>query len=390
VACREETIVPQARILHVAQTTAGGIASYLEEIAAYQAERYGASNVAFLIPSGAEHRPSIDTAQVCSFTSADRGPIQLIDFATSAARTIRRFRPDIVHLHSSFAGAIVRGMLALRRQRPQIVYCPHGWAFSMDGTERRKRAYAEVERRLASVTDLIHNVSQSEQDLALSYGLPPQKMRVLPNGIAWAPLLRRLARSGPLRYIFIGRFDRQKGIDILLEAIRPLPIEDFEFDIVGSEILSGASGTRPEAGTNVTFHGWLARERTLKLLDRADALIMPSRWDAAPIVAIEAMRAGVAVIGSNRGAIPEIVGEGIGGHIFDIDDPGALGRVLLRLDRAALDRLGRSARKRWEERYCADRMNQSTCEAYEDLLKPALQNDQSALAMPPSTGSLLA
>ncbi len=382
--------MPPARILHVAQSTAGGIASYFEEIAAYQAERYGPSNVAFLIPSGAEHRPSITAAQVETFKSADRGPMQLIEFARSAARTIRRFEPDILHLHSSFAGAIVRAMLAPRQQRPRIVYCPHGWAFSMDVSERRKRAYAAVERRLTSVTQLIHNVSQWEQDLAVSYGLPPLKMRVIPNGIAWVPALRRLARTGPLRFIFIGRFDHQKGIDILLEAIRRFPDRDFEFDIVGSGILSGATGDRLEAGANVTFHGWLPRDRTLALLDQADALIMPSRWDAAPIVAIEALRAGVAVIGSNRGAIPEIVGDGVGGHIFDVDEPGALGRLLNRLDRTGLDRLGRSARKRWEEHYRADQMNQSTCEAYEGLLKQAFRGDPSALAMHASSGSLFA
>lgn len=256
----------------------------------------------------------------------------------------------------------------------------------MDVSERRKRAYAAVERRLASVTQLIHNVSQWEQDLAISYGLPPQKMRVIPNGIAWVPALRRSARTGPLRFIFIGRFDHQKGVDILLEAIRRFPNPDFVFDIVGSGILTGVMRNRLEAGANVTFHGWLARDRTLALLDRADALIMPSRWDAAPIVAIEAMRAGVPVIGSNRGAIPELVRDGIGGHIIDIDDPGALGRLLQRLDRTGLDRLGRSARKRWEEHYRADQMNQLTCEAYEGLLKRAFQDDPSALAVHASSG----
>ena len=315
----------------------------------------------------------------------------MIDFARSASRTIRRFRPDIVHLHSSFAGAIVRILLAFRRDRPRIAYCPHGWAFSMEIPDRRKRAYAAVERRLSGVTDLIHNVSQSEQDLAVVYGLPASKMRVLPNGIAWTPAPRRQARSGPLRFIFIGRLDRQKGVDILLDTIRRFPLERFRFDIVGSGILSGGTSDHLATGPNVTFHGWLARKETLALLQRADALVMPSRWDAAPIVAIEAMRAGIPVVGSNRGAIPEIVGDGVGGRIFDIDDPESLGLLLQRLDREGLDRLGRFARKRWEQYYRGDRMNQITCAAYDMLLlnpSPTMQDLPDALAAPASSTNL--
>jgi glycosyltransferase involved in cell wall biosynthesis len=99
-----------------------------------------------------------------------------------------------------------------------------------------------------------------------------------------------------------------------------------------------------------------------------DAVVMPSRWEAFGLVAIEAMRAGVAVIGSNRGALPEVIRNGIGGRIFDLDDPDALGRLLEELDADELRRLGESGRHRWERKYVADRMYQLTCEAYESVL----------------------
>ena len=370
-----------ARILHIAQTTAGGIASYFEEIAGYQAERYGRDNVAFLIPSGAEHRPKIDPAMIRTFGSASRGPAALLSFARSSLGAIQQFKPDIIHLHSSFAGAIIRAMLAFRRKRPRVIYCPHGWAFSMEISDRRKRAYAAIERCLSRGTDLIHNVSHSEQQLAIDFGLPAAKTRVLVNGIARTPTPRRKARSGPLRFLFIGRHDRQKGLDILLDTIEHLPLRDMHFDIVGSGIVSGGVVDRPKA-QNVTFYGWLARESTLQLLDHADALIMPSRWDAAPIVALEAMREGVPIIGSNRGAIPEIVVDGVGGRIFDLDDRDSLSQLLQELDRAGLDRLGRTARKRFETRYTADRMNVAICDAYD-----AIRKDRHGLSRP-SAGRL--
>jgi glycosyltransferase involved in cell wall biosynthesis len=106
----------------------------------------------------------------------------------------------------------------------------------------------------------------------------------------------------------------------------------------------------------------------MDLLRDVDGLVMPSRWDAAPIVAIEAMRAGVPVLGSDRGALPEIVQDGVGGLIFELDEPDSLGRLLESIDGDQLRRLGQSARARWEVDYTSDGMNARTVEAYMDIL----------------------
>ena len=83
---------------------------------------------------------------------------------------------------------------------------------------------------------------------------------------------------------------------------------------------------------------------------------MPSRWEAFGLVAIEAMRSGVPVIASNRGALPEVVEDGVGGYL-DLDDRDALGRLLSNLDRSELRRLGVSARQRWQEEFLSERIN---------------------------------
>ena len=56
-----------------------------------------------------------------------------------------------MHLHSSFAGALVRLLGKVRRSDARIVYCPHGWAFGMEISPARKRVYAAIERALARV-----------------------------------------------------------------------------------------------------------------------------------------------------------------------------------------------------------------------------------------------
>jgi glycosyltransferase involved in cell wall biosynthesis len=367
---KSSTVQPRyVRVVHVAQSIAGGVASFLEEIEQHQTALFGLDGVHFVVPAGSEaHLPRINPAQLIPFTSTARTPAGLFGFTRAAAAAIRRLRPDVVHLHSSYAGALVRPLLR-SDQRPGVVYCPHGWAFAMETPAMKKRVYAAVERVLAARTDMIVVNSETERDVALHFGLPADKIRVVRNGISWAPLPERTAAEGPIRVGFIGRHDRQKGVDILLDVIRRFPFPHLQFEIIGASVLqNGHSGT---GGTpaNVSFHGWMSRAKTLDILNSFDAVVMPSRWDAAPIVAIEAMRAGVPVIASNRGALPEIIQHGVGGYIFDLEDPVALGATLQALDRSVLMRLGRTARARWEREYVADRMNALTCQIYGQLMQ---------------------
>jgi glycosyltransferase involved in cell wall biosynthesis len=358
--------------VHVAETIAGGIASFFEEIAPYQNRAFGEQNVTFIIPAGSEvHVPSISPAQIVTVPAKSRGVSALLSFGREATAAIRRLDPDIVHLHSSFAGAVLRFALGRRRGRPHIIYCPHGWAFSIETSEARKRVYAAIERWLTRRTDLVITNSETERQLAISYGLPAEKVRTVKNGIQWTPARPSQAapeRAHRLRLAFIGRHDRQKGIDILLSTIERFALSHIDFHIVGDSVLAGdrpaPSTTRP----NVIFHGWLSRADTMELLRDVDGLVMPSRWDAAPIVAIEAMRAGVPVLGSDRGALPEIVRDGVGGLIFQLDEPDSLGRLLESIDGDQLRRLGQSARARWEVDYTSDGMNARTVEAYMDIL----------------------
>jgi len=370
------------RVLHVAQSIAGGIASYFEEIAGYQNEAFGEENVNFLIPADSEHHiGSIDPSQVTSFPSRSRRPGALVDFARTAMRTVEQFRPDIIHLHSSFAGAL-RPFLPSQREAPQIVYCPHGWAFGMEVSGSRKLAYAALERRLAQRTGLIIVNSKSEYALAQQYGLPAEKLRIVHNGVSSAPRPRRDPKAAGISVAFIGRHDRQKGLDILLDTIERFRLPHIHFHIVGEAVWSG-SRLNAHGRSNVTFHGWLSRAATNDLLGRVDAVVMPSRWEAFGLVAIEAMRAGVPVIASDRGALPEVVAHGTGGYIFNLDDRDSLGLLLMHLDRSELHRLGLSARERWERNFVADRMNSQTEQAYRQLLSQTARRTDSRVSASP-------
>lgn len=367
------------RILHVTQVTKAGVGSFLDEIGPYQSRLFGEENVRFIVPEGsAEHLPQIRPQQLIAFGGTSRGPVDLLRFALCVRRAIQQLKPTIVHLHSSFAGVIGRAVLSTLPHPPKVVYCPHGWAFSIESSAARKQAYAALERRLAQNTDLILVNSQSEHDLAMQYRLPAEKTRVVKNGIAWADAADRRPPAGPIRLAFIGRDDRQKGLDFLLETLARFSFPEIHFDIVGAAG-SGMARTGTYSRNNIVFHGWKPRAEVVELLRQVDAVIMPSRWDAAPLVAAEAMRAGLPVLASDRGALPEIVQDGECGHIFHMNDFSSLVRVLEGLTRPDLQRLGANARLRWQQEYLADKMNARTVAFYEQALSATMSEGRATL-----------
>ncbi len=363
------------RVVHVAESVAGGIASYFEEISGFQSALYGEGNVFYVVPQGSgRHLPSIAAGQLVHFTRGNRTPLALSRFGYAAMRAISRIDPQIVHLHSTFAGLVLRPLLGLTGRRAGVIYCPHGWAFGMEASNLRKFFYAEVERSLTGLCDLVIVNSAAERRLATHHGIAAAGTRTVTNGIGHEPgpiggaAPGDRPETGPIAAAFVGRHDRQKGLDILLRAMARLPPDRLRLSVVGDSVLDLSRGQGGRLRTDVRFRGWLPRAEVFALLRRQDVVIMPSRWEAFGLVALEAMRAGVPVIVSDRGALPEIIRQGVDGYVVDIEAPDDLARLLARLDRAVLRRMGRSAQARFLAEFGAARMNQLLARHYDAVL----------------------
>ena len=139
----------------------------------------------------------------------------------------------------------------------------------------------------------------------------------------------------------------------MIEAAGALEGEKIVFHLVGpsreedSEILSNI----PD---NMVVYGWRPREFALALIAKVDALVMPSRWEGLPMIGIEAMRAGKAIIASDRTALPELVDDGKTGILVDIDKPHALASILREISRPVLASMGAAGRQKFVERYVAE------------------------------------
>jgi glycosyltransferase involved in cell wall biosynthesis len=358
------------KVLHVAETIRGGIASYLNELHPQQKASFGAENVHYIVPSDHRHDlVGIDDSQITTFHRSGRSIAGLFQMLRASMQSLDAFKPDVMHLHSSFAGLVLRPALAARSEGPRVVYCPHGWAFSRETGRLSHLAAKAAETLLARTSDRIICISGDEFNEAVRAGIPTDRLTLVHNGISKSrPLPHGVATdwaSKKAKVLFIGRLDRQKGFDILIEAARSL--EDvMDVRIVGASVVNKFDGAAIPA--NVSLLGWLDRQQIETQLEAADLVVIPSRWEAFGLVALEAMRAAKPILAFQSGALPEIVVDGVTGVLCE---PVAVQplidgfRRMLDLD---LKVLGQRGYDRFKQFYDVQKTHRQLHQVYVELL----------------------
>lgn len=198
-----------------------------------------------------------------------------------------------------------------------------------------------------------------------SFGVPFGKVFAVPNGAGFsidAKLraqtveARKAKREGePIRLLYMGRLDRQKGIDRLHSTLVQLKERGLAFEAraVGGEILSDDPSSSWMArlrniGVQVSPPVFAARDIAAHLA-WADILLMPSRWEGAPLMITEAQQLGCVPMATAVGAVDELLGHGQDGILIrdaaDAQIVAEMARAIavLALDRAALARLAGGA-----------------------------------------------
>ncbi len=298
---------------------------------------------------------------------------------------LRSTRPAIVHTHSSKAGALGRSASSATGIGRRV-HTPHTFAFLFDAmfSPAKRRLFRWVETRLARRTDRLVAVSESEATTIRASGVaPPGIVRVVPNGIDPAPWLRAadetdraalraalgVPAGAPLAAV-VGLLNAAKGQDLALRALAEVP---------GAHMLVVGDGAmRPELARlarapavagRAHVLGW--RDDVPALLAASDLLVLPSRWEGMPYVALEAMAAGLPVVATRvDGAIDAVV-EGETGHVVDVESPAALAegmRRVLALDGAARRAMGAAGRARCLALFTRDAMVARMLEVYGELL----------------------
>lgn len=191
-------------------------------------------------------------------------------------------------------------------------------------------------------------------DLLVRNGVAPEKITLCRQGLAYSapPAVESASNMPalPVRIAFLGRLDRVKGVDVLIEALRTVPDLPVTLDIFAvcqgglARGLKAALLARIGHDARMRFCDPLAPTEIVPRLRGYHALAVPSRWmETGPMVVYEAFAAGIPVIGSNLGGIAELVEHGTNGLLVEDSSAGSWAGVFRQFveDRELLPKLRR-------------------------------------------------
>jgi glycosyltransferase involved in cell wall biosynthesis len=372
------------RVLHVlAPAPYGGLERVVRSLAVGLARRGHAVDVAAVLePNGPPERhpfvASLAGTGVAVHPLVVSGRGYLRERAAVAA-LCRSLGSDVVHTHGYRADVVDSG--AARASGVPVATTVHGFT----GGGARNRLYEALQRAAFLRFDGVVAVSRPLAERLLRGGVPARRLRLIPN--AWdggaRPLPRGEARErlgvapGAFHVGWAGRLSREKGPDVLLDALARLPDPPVAVSFLGDGREAGALRARAErlgVADRVRWHG--AVEGAAALFPGFDAFVLSSRTEGTPMVLFEAVAAGVPVVATRVGGVPDVVGDAEA-RLVPPEDPAALAAALddVRRDPDSAARRAEAARARLEARFGAD----AWLAAYESLY--------AGLASPPSSSS---
>lgn len=315
-------------------------------------------------------RHGVEVSVIRSLVKAINPPKDLLAVA-SLAILVRRLAPDLVHCHSSKAGLV--GRVAAAFGGAPAVFTAHGFGFTENAPWLRRMLTLATERILSPFTAKVIAVSNYDRALAIHLGAVSEEAIVtIHNGI---PDTRWRADPGrectPVLCI-VARLAPPKDHANFLSAIAPLAhTNEFRVLFVGDgpdrqhlERLSADLGLNAHA----EFLG--TRSDVAEILANAHLLVLPSKYEGLPICVLEAMRAGLPVVATGVGGVPEAVVNGETGFLVAKGDEAGMRHAVERLikDRELRARFGVAGRRRYESMFGAPAMVASTLAVYSEVL----------------------
>lgn len=289
----------------------------------------------------------------------------------SIRRTLAEIRPDIVSVHSSKAGVL--GRIAAWQLGLPVVFTVHGWAFATTDPAPRRALYLGLERVCARVTDRVITVSQHAYDLGLARRVAsPSRLTRVHNGVPdVVPSQRAEPGHAPATILVVARLLPPKDFSCLFSALAGLGELPWTLRWVGDgPQLPQARSLAEQLGLadRVQFVGALDDVRGE--LSRAQLLVLPTLHEGLPLCILEAMRAGLPVVASQVGGIPEAVVDGETGRLVPSQDIGALRGALrsLLVDASLRVELGARGRQCYEDRFTFQRQFDATLAVYQEVV----------------------
>lgn len=265
------------RILHITESFGGGVTSAINSyvLNAQQHQHYLFASIRDGDATGEESQGLLKGLELVPRRLSSLGRLK---------RHIEQLQPDVIHLHSTYAGAIGRLLPFLPASK--LVYTPHGFAFLRGDHPLLLQAYRWVESVLARRTAVIAGCGLDEQRIAQRL-IDPQRTLELINVCDDLPEIDALRNETSLPVIgMVGRIARQKGHAYFREVAQACRgIAHFKW-IGGGD--AQASAALQDAGVEVT--GWITRQQVIAHMKGLDLYFHSAAWDGFPISVLEAAK----------------------------------------------------------------------------------------------------
>lgn len=305
-------------------------------------------------------------------------------------RLITSTKPDIIHLNSSKAGAI--GALAvltakiLGRVRTRVVFTVHGWGFKEDRNRLQKLIIFSISWVSSLLQDKLILLTRADLESAQRF-IPQRKLALIPLGISDPVFLsrqegrdffnRHLPRPLSPQTVIIGttaELTKNKGLSHFIDAIHHMMNKTG--DAILHCVIMGdgeekkslhQQAERLGVTNHISFLGFVPDAK--KYLSGFDVFVLPSLKEGLPYAIMEAMSAGLPVVASNVGGIPDLLTHGISGCLVGAKNSEALASELTLLlhDRDKRKKIGENAQKSLRANFMFTRMIQRTITLYHEI-----------------------
>ena len=311
---------------------------------------------------------------------------------------IEGFGPNLIHIHNLYPWISPAVLPVCKEMGVPIVMtvhnyrllCPSGLMFShgevcercvdhgelscvqrnCEGSIAKSAGYAlrnfvaRKRRWYLDNVDCFAVLTHFQQLKLIGAGVAPERIAQLPNMAEVADCPR--APSDSLCVGFIGRVSAEKGVAVLLDAMRQCDVPC---------LIAGAYDAQPDlpskAPENVKFLGMLEKDQLKALYGGLRCVVAPSIWyEGFPMAIVEAMAAGLPVVASRIGGIPEIVEHGVTGLLFEPGNAEDLANNLRRLlDNPELaDQMGKAGREKVAREYSEERYYERLMSIYKKVM----------------------
>lgn len=350
------------RVLHVVEAFGGGVLEVVDTLTRSLSRRGYQNAIAYGVrpETPTDLRARIDSGvELRQLPWGRRTPTSVMEAVWALPRLADQWEPDVVHLHSSFAGVI--GAATIARSWP-TAYSPHGYAFTVPRNRLLEQAVVAAERFVARRVAVVAAVSESEADEARKRA-KAARVAVVANGIPEldddASLSSRAAKDRLV--VASGRPVPQRQ-PIEAAQILAAVAEHANVAWIGGGYEDGV-GVAALKNAGIPMTGWLPKDQALDELDRAMVYLHWTAWDGLALSILEAMARDVVVVAHDIPSSREVIGP----EQVCVSPDDAVSLVKRVLDDSQLRERLLSEQRRRRQIYGAERMAQNWSALYATL-----------------------